>query len=264
MSTIDSDIPTPVPIDESIPSDLICSICMSIPSKPVTTPCHHLFCKDCIRQALSVKKECPVDRCRVQPNQMRDLIEGTLPWRLWANIRVKCANHDNGCLWTGGIVDFLGHAESCTKKKRNCDNGSRSTSEELRQYKQLNITLQDKVRQLEEEIEALKMQLDENQGGADIESLGLFDEYYDYSRDDIVKLSQLISLRLEDKPDYVDRNKIFNCLHERFKDWERGYIDNPEYYEINMKMLIATCYASNWFSSKQHERIGIMLDQIVD
>ena len=263
MSTTASDIPAPVPIDESIPSDLICSICMSIPLKPVTTPCHHLFCKNCIRQALSVKRECPVDRCAVKSNQLKDLVEGTLPWRLWANTRVKCANHDSGCLWTGGIVDFRSHAESCTKKKRNGVN-DRSTSEELRQYKQLNITLQDKVRQLEEEIEALKMQLEENQDGADVESLGLFDEYYEYSRDDIVKLSQLISLRLENKPDYIDRNKIFNCLHERFKDWQRGYDDNPEYYENDMKMLIATCYASNWFSNKQHERIGYMLDEIVN
>lgn len=233
-----STIPAPVPIDEPVPNDLICSICMSIPSDvPVITPCHHLFCKDCLQEALSIKELCPVDRCKVRATQVKDLHEGTLPWRLWANTRVKCANHDNGCLWTGGIADFRSHAEMCGRKHNN-QNQDSIVLEELRQYKQLNVTLQDTIRKQDDEIAALRMQLEENRAGADIESLGLFDGSYIYDREDIIRLSQLICIGLEQKPDFIDSNKIFNAVQARFKDWEMGYDDNPTYYDTDMKMLI--------------------------
>jgi hypothetical protein len=263
MSDLNLDVPAPVPMDDPIPSDLICSICMSIPADvPVITPCHHLFCKSCLREALAIQQLCPVDRCEVYSNQVKDLEEGTLPWRLWANTRVKCANHDSGCLWSGGIVDFRSHALTCGKKR---SNGSNDTGilEELRQYKQLNIKLQDTIRQREEEIDALRLQLEENQCGADVEALGLFDGTYDYGRDDVVRLSQLISIGLEEKPDFIDSNKIFNCIQARFRDWENGYDDNPLYYDIDMKMLIATCNASEeWFSINQKKRIEYMLERV--
>jgi hypothetical protein len=168
---------------------------------------------------------------------VKDLKEGTLPWRLWANTRVKCANHDSGCLWTGGIADFRSHAEICGKKRDNQYSDS-SVLEELRQYQQLNVILQDTIRKQEDEINALRIQLQENNGGADIESLGLFDGSYVYDREDVVRLSQLISIGLEQKPDIIDSNKIFNAVQARFKDWEMGYDDNPTYYDTDMKMLM--------------------------
>lgn len=99
----------------------------------------------------------------------------------------------------------------------------------------------------------------------DLEELGvslmrLFDGSYDYKREDIVMLSQLISLRLNIKPYHIDSNKIFNSDQARFCDWEAGYIDNPLYYDIDMKMLLVTCNAiEEWFSMNQKKHIEYML-----
>eukprot|EP00984_Skeletonema_dohrnii_P006395 scaffold2293_cov81-Skeletonema_dohrnii-CCMP3373.AAC.6 len=47
---------------DNIPDDFICSICMTVPVEPLVTPCDHVFCKPCIRQALNDRNLCPIDR----------------------------------------------------------------------------------------------------------------------------------------------------------------------------------------------------------
>ena len=83
----------------------------------------------------------------------------------------------------------------------------------------------------------------------------IFHGHYDFRREDVVKLSQLISRHLEDKPDDIDSNKIFNCVRSCFTDLEKAYGGNPKHYYMDMRMLLATCLASTWFSGNQRRHI---------
>ena len=74
-------------------------------------------------------------------------------------------------------------------------------------------------------------------------------------RENVVELSQLISRHLEDKPSEIDSNKLYNCVRSCLTDLEKGYGDNPEHYYMDMRMLLATCLASTWFSPNQKRSI---------
>lgn len=47
-----------------------CIICYEFMPEPVITPCGHLFCQDCINKCLSIKKECPMCKSEVKPEQL--------------------------------------------------------------------------------------------------------------------------------------------------------------------------------------------------
>jgi hypothetical protein len=54
-----------------IEDELRCPICWdSPPEDPRRSPCGHSFCRSCIMQALSHKKECPVCRSHVQSHRV--------------------------------------------------------------------------------------------------------------------------------------------------------------------------------------------------
>ena len=82
-----------------------------------------------------------------------------------------------------------------------------------------------------------------------------------FGRGDVVQLSQLIARYLENKPNHVDANKIFNSISNCYRDLERGYDDNPQHFYIDMRMLLTICAASTWFSSNQSNRIRSWLQQ---
>eukprot|EP00985_Skeletonema_marinoi_P033561 scaffold41608_cov204-Skeletonema_marinoi.AAC.2 len=104
--------PAPAPValhQENVPDDLICSICMTVPSEPLITPCDHLFCRTCIHQALSDRNICPIDRRPCTVGRLRQL-DGILS-RIWSGIQVKCGGHDSGCAWRGSIADYSSHCK---------------------------------------------------------------------------------------------------------------------------------------------------------
>jgi len=259
--------PIPINSDEPIPHDLICSICMSLPHDiPVITPCQHLFCKECLGEALSRQQLCPVDRCAVGRHQVSILEEVSLIRRIWGSVKAKCANHLHGCAWTGPVSDYKSHAESCVHDglRKNTLNQHRidMIQGELLQTKQLNVDLIDKLSRAKQLLEQKDREFNALVGSIsqlDPKVLGLFQGSYDFGRNDVVKLSQLISTRLENKPHYIDGNKIFNCVQACFRDWDAGYKDNPKHYYVDMKMLLAICNESTWFSDNQREQIVMML-----
>ena len=258
-----SDLPAPVPVSDEIIQDLVCSICMSLSSDvPVITPCQHIFCGGCLSEALSRQQVCPVDRCAVAPDQVTSIQEGSLTRRIWSNIRVKCGNHTDGCAWVGAVADYRSHLLCCTHNNRQGAASTHELDEELEnlsrnvtvlreQTETLHSLLQEKDDQIETLSSSLQRkdnqisQLRRDAKSLDPKTTGLFWESYNYSRFDVVKLSQLISSRLENKPRYIDSNKIFNCVQTCFRDWSTGYTDNPKHYFLDMRMLLATCLASS-------------------
>eukprot|EP00985_Skeletonema_marinoi_P027330 scaffold22272_cov85-Skeletonema_marinoi.AAC.1 len=116
--------PAPVALhQENVPDDLICSICMTVPSEPLITPCDHLFCRTCIHQALSDRNICPIDRRPCTVGQLRQL-DGILS-RIWSGIQVKCGGHESGCAWRGSIADYSSHVQNnCSASSGNNNNSS--------------------------------------------------------------------------------------------------------------------------------------------
>lgn len=81
-----------------------------------------------------------------------------------------------------------------------------------------------------------------------------FDRAYSYDRNNIVKLAQLISRNLEDRPSEVSPNRIFTCIASCYDDFKRGWTDNPQNYAIDVRMLLSIASASTWFN-EQHQSL---------
>ncbi|KAL7499493.1 hypothetical protein ACHAWT_007774 [Skeletonema menzelii] len=137
--------PPPVPLHENnVPTDLICSICMTVPAEPRITPCNHLFCQKCIRQALDDKYLCPIDRQPCSPHQLRPL-DGLLS-RVWGGIQVKCGHHEYGCAWRGSISDYSAHTENnCSVIKHPTVKNNSAVMEELHRLRRENYYLQEEL-----------------------------------------------------------------------------------------------------------------------
>lgn len=215
---------------EEVPNDLKCSICFGVPLSPKLTPCDHVFCDECVCLALAAatgeQPLCP--NCRA-PCAFREVIpiqRGSLIYRIWSGILVKCPDHDQGCAWTGSIVDAADHMKSCRH---------------------------DHVDQ--PEIKRLSERIAELESDHRLNLPILFEGSYDFDRFSVVKLSQLVSRYLEDKPPEIDSCKIYNCVRSCYLDLKRNWDDNPEHYHLDMRMLLSTCAASTWFSKRQSSNI---------
>ena len=134
---------TVIPIKpEDVPKDLICAICLEVPSTPVVTNCNHVFCKNCILESHERQKgtkTCPVCRCESEKVQALE-IGSPLAHRIWSCIAVKCEHHSEGCCWTGSIGDYASHKKTCPH-----------AGPSLRlQIEQLNKTIVDLVKERED------------------------------------------------------------------------------------------------------------------
>ena len=102
--------------EASIAAEMVCSICCSIPHvDPMITPCQHIFCRDCILQALARCRRCP--NCRepghrwIRNEHRVTRLEGVVN-RIWQSIPVECPS--NGCHWKGSMGDYKAHASNCS------------------------------------------------------------------------------------------------------------------------------------------------------
>jgi hypothetical protein len=78
---------------------------------------------------------------------------------------------------------------------------------------------------------------------------------YAYDRFQVVKLTKLICQDLECKPVDINASKIFDCVNAIYKDFKMGYIDNPDHFNLDVRMLLCVCAASVWFTRKQQGRL---------
>lgn len=61
-STADDTPPPPIDI-----SDFECPLCFQVYLQPVTTPCGHVFCKQCLFRAFQHSSSCPLCRFKIDP-----------------------------------------------------------------------------------------------------------------------------------------------------------------------------------------------------
>ena len=245
----------------------------------------------CISEALTHNNICPIDRQSCTFDQLQKL-DG-LPLRIWSGIQVKCGAHDSGCVWRGSIADYYRHVEINCSVSRNPTTGNNNDSaltEELETLRHENLELKDQLEEKNEELrqlvhltglvteqvvesareeyeyekallrqqnhslrqsrDSLRERLNERPNLRRI-----FRGSYDFRREDVVELSQLISMYLDDKPRNIDSNKIFNCVRTCYTALDKNYNDNPPDYYEDMRMMLATCLSSNWFTDNQWNNI---------
>jgi hypothetical protein len=254
--------------------DLVCTVCCEIPHiNPLITPCHHVFCADCIRQSLlSDPPVCPNDR---RPLRTRDLepLSG-LGRRMWEKIAVTCPNA-NDCSWKGAMGNYLSHADRCsstslgvTQRIQYLENQVNILEDEKENLLAQCEANEDVIEALRSENQilsraraaatenanrllkpAIKMAIDHTITA--VTSIVTFDQSYSYDRSRVVELTQLICKYLEDKPGVIDSNRIYNCIKKCYDDLSRRYSDNPVHFGIDVRMLMNVCIASRWFTEKQ-------------
>ena len=268
--------PPPLRVEE-VPNGLICSICFGIPMKPKITPCEHVFCDGCAENALAVTAACPNCRMPCEPNQLCPMPRGTFMHRAWSTVMVKCLWNENGCGWTGSIVDATNHIGSCVHGQDNDTNPRISLIEceqENTMLKKRNSELETAILELSQQNSvmesaalALMAEMESKTSALERKNMRLsqdlrmqlpilFDDDYDFGRKNVVDLSQLISRYLEDKPDFIDSNRIFICVRNCYTALEKGYKNNPEFYQGDMKLLLSICIGTvGWFTAKQDDLI---------
>lgn len=161
---------------------------------------------------------------------------------------MKCGNHENGCTWTGPVIDAATHFSTCPV--RHSATVVETLEENVKELLTENQALKNKIIELERDTAALRCDAEAYQQSSD------FTGSYDYDRSSVIKLSQLISRYLENKPPEIDSNRIYDCVRSCYMDLLRGYNDNPKHYYLDMRMLLATCAASTWFTKKQYGNIS--------
>eukprot|EP00560_Eucampia_antarctica_P008743 CAMPEP_0197826336 /NCGR_PEP_ID=MMETSP1437-20131217/3313_1 /TAXON_ID=49252 ORGANISM="Eucampia antarctica, Strain CCMP1452" /NCGR_SAMPLE_ID=MMETSP1437 /ASSEMBLY_ACC=CAM_ASM_001096 /LENGTH=282 /DNA_ID=CAMNT_0043426733 /DNA_START=34 /DNA_END=882 /DNA_ORIENTATION=+ len=266
----------PPKIAEEALNDLKCSICFGIPLKPKLTPCEHIFCEECIDQVLEVElPSCPNCRRRCDKNEVYDLKRGSFIYRIWCSAKVKCNKHEDGCSWTGSIIDYPNHFEKnhqrseqlnlLKRRIEELEESESSANQKLRILQDAYPQLVKKYEENKEITDTAYRQLEEKckiyKKDSRLDLPILYHGVYNYDRSSVVRLSQLISRYLENKPNQIDAGKIFNCVKKCYSDMERNYSDNPKHYRVDMRMLLSTCYASTWFTNRQINNISQWLTE---
>lgn len=79
------------------------------------------------------------------------------------------------------------------------------------------------------------------------------DYEYGYAPGSVAKLSGLLARFLNDKPSYIEADRIFEGLRRCYEKFGRGGHE----YEDDAHMLLATANASNWFN--EHQKLTVRL-----
>jgi Zinc finger, C3HC4 type (RING finger) len=226
---------------------LTCTLCHELSMDPWMTPCDHIFCRACIVEALSHKSECPNDRQHLGVQQLQP-ISGVLR-RIWDQIPVKCPI--GNCAWNGTVGSYAGHAVSCSQQQHS----SQETLEEIAELQEELQAKSEEILQLKSEVFHKTSEIENLRCALNRASALSFDTNYKYDRSRVVELTQLICKYLENKPEAIDRNRIYNCVKCCYDDLKAGYNDNPDHYYIDVRTLLNVCLGSTWFSSNQRQNV---------
>lgn len=281
-----------------VDQNLMCSICAGVLQDAVITPCGHSFCDECLHIWLDRPNTHSCPSCRsgvsvvdvIPVLALRGVIDG---------LAVYCDNDENGCkmvlkleklkthlqVCEFGLIEcgacskkvkrfeLPDHHEECeviknlvAKHKKRKDEPTidgltkqiAALEVDLKKTKKALIESEGDVRRVKVELRELQFQLemrmyDESEFDADWDP----DYNYGYSPASIAQLASLVSRYLLNKPYYVDRNRIFNAV-KRCYDYYHGYAG----YSQDVHMLLATSYASNWFTENQRSNFDLWLQNL--
>ncbi len=244
-----------------VPEDLKCGSCTQVAREALLTDCcGEVFCKACI---VSVAKSCPLcgEESFMTVANKRDQ-------RKIAALEVRCANHEQGCEWTGRLEQFDAHYSECKSKgqpESDMDWNARTASamkemerrlEESIQKQVLSMrdVLQEKIEQKEKRIEQLEAKLrdkDEQLGSGIQEQLAEKDKQIQELRAQSVQDGQNLK-KIAEQTGAVEAKlaQLEGQLHERGRIIEelRGRSGVPPYLFImpNFNWLKST--SSGWYS----------------
>jgi len=99
----------------TVSETFVCSIGLGILEKPISTPCGHTFCEECVNACLKLRHECPLDRKPLLPNQLfkvplTDETVGAL--EVYCDYKGLNPNQE-GCVWQGRWSDLQEHLKIC-------------------------------------------------------------------------------------------------------------------------------------------------------
>jgi hypothetical protein len=171
--------------EPSINSELICSICNKPFVEPVSTPCDHTFCRECIKRWIEKnKKTCPT--CRQEIKSIDQCIQVSRPLRnildrlqikcltcgqtglqrdnfnehinkVCQKMNISCSAADIKCPWKGLREELQQHLTSC--KFESLRSVLNSLITENRQFNMENQKLTDQIKQQNIQINELAHKL---------------------------------------------------------------------------------------------------------
>ena len=260
-------IPDALLVDRSsVPPQLVCAVCTNVVLEPVETPCHHLFCLDCLRQSFAAGMSCcPLDRKAFSLSLAKPIKEvNPILFQIWSDIRVRCQHCFTAeCSWTGSTADLNAHSSRCLRPNR-VDQAQHSVA--LERIKKL----ESEVQAMQRTITGLRNEItDANNTISNLrrqlaESSVVVDRNYAYNRDNIEDLTKLIVMHFRGPPASVNVNRIFNCIRnilqdyaDLYREYEDGWTDDePRYEREQCRMLLAVANASCWFTYRQLARFN--------
>lgn len=279
--------------------NLLCSICAGVLEEAVITPCGHSFCNECLHIWLDRPNTNSCPSCRSDISVV-DIIPVLALRGMIDGLAVYCDNKENGCKLVlkldklsshGQVCEFAliecgacgksikrfelpDHHEECEVIKDLVSKHRRRAKEEptiegltnqiavlevdLNKTKKALMVSEGDVRRVKSELRELQYQLEmrlyeENDFDADWDP----DYNYGYSPASIAQLASLVTRHLLNKPYYIDRNRVFNAI-KRCYDYYHSYAG----YSQDVHMLLATSYASNWFTENQRSNFDSWLQNL--
>lgn len=278
--------------------NLICGICANVLEDSVITPCGHSFCKNCLETWLENSETDTCPTCRTT-TLVFDLIPVLSLRGLVSNLHTSCDHVESGCKMVVKLENLAKHSRECEfglvkcgacgeqVKRRdlaghytNCaemeNNGKTERKPQVSMVEELskNVALleldlkktkealklsQEEVRRVEKDLRDIRNQFNVRESGQGYVDPDWDPDYnHGYSPQSISQLSRLIARHLLHKPYYVDRNRTFTAI-KRCYDFYHNY---PGYTQ-DVHMLVATCFACNWFTEHQRKHFDRWLTTIV-
>ena len=104
-----------------------CSACAGVLENPVSTPCGHIFCSDCVLAMVIEERKCPVVGCGRSLDDVHptDLPQAHRLREAISDMRVRCKFRSRGCDAVIRVADLAGHVIGChrrlvTRRRHSC------------------------------------------------------------------------------------------------------------------------------------------------
>lgn len=285
-----------------VDDNLLCGICTDVVEDAVIMPCGHSFCEECLRTWLYgdvAKSTCPVCRGLVTEGEvvpvhaLRGIVDGLAVW---------CANAENGCKMILKLENAKAHLKICdftlvkchgcegvvprgelAEHHSSCQAIVHLTAKHITKAQSASMSMEDLSKQLallecdlkntkealrdsENAVRLVEQDMKEMRYELKTRAVEEYEEFdnawdpeynYGYSPRSIAQLASFISRFMLTKPYYAERNSVFNSI-KRCYDFYHSY---PAYSQ-DVHMLLATAFASNWFTESQRRTLDLWLNNV--